>query len=160
MSAGEWDTTVGIEEGEVPHTTNKDVANTTSGLSLVDVAVSTLMVLTNRAKGEVVKFGVDFGVNFGVDTKPETIVLAAGVLIAAFVCCVCILCRCLAAKKKNKRRHENELAVNVANGAPEDDMDEHELDAAHSKIRAAAPGDSDLEEEALTTVQKTVATLD
>ena len=82
----------------------------------------------------------------GVELRPETaaIFAATGLFAAAFLLGVAF--RASQMLSVCKRKRNNEMAVRIALNAPEDDRDEHEYET-RSDVRAAAPGDSDAEDD-------------
>lgn len=85
-------------------------------------------------------------IHTGIELRPETVALfsAASLFIVAFLLGVAF--RATRLLSVRKRQRNNEIAVRIALNAPEDDRDEHEYET-RSDVRAAAPGDSDAEEE-------------
>ena len=82
----------------------------------------------------------------GIVADPETIIWYAATALAVFVCVVCMLVYMASARRVRERARANALMVEMAEHAPEDDHDEHECEQL-GDARAAAPGDSDFEED-------------
>ena len=84
----------------------------------------------------------------GVELRPETaaIFAATGLFAAAFLLGVAFRASRLLSQRR--RQLSNDIAVRIAQNAPEDDRDEHEYETRND-MRAAAPGDSDAEDDAV-----------
>lgn len=85
----------------------------------------------------------------GIETRPETaaVFTAGGVFVVAFI--LGLIVRAKRVVSQRRRRRHNALAVRLAQDAPEDDRDEHEYETRND-VRAAAPGDSDVEDDVVT----------
>ena len=79
---------------------------------------------------------------------PEGVLGGAVVAIASVLCFACMIVRGVSAVVARRRRRHNALIVEIADYAPEDDCEEHELEK-HTTARTAAPGDSDHEDDML-----------
>jgi len=82
----------------------------------------------------------------GVELQPETaaVFAATGLFAAAFLLGVAF--RATRLLSQRRRQRNNDMAMRIALNAPEDDRDEHEYET-RSDVRAAAPGDSDAEDD-------------
>lgn len=85
----------------------------------------------------------------GVVVPADVILEASGLLVSLAL--LLLWCGCCAARRAGARRRarEKRMVVEMAENAPEDDGDEHELEK-HSHARGPAPGDSDLDEDLYT----------
>ena len=90
----------------------------------------------------------NFTASAGIEASPETVVWGALISLAALLLLVAIVVRTIRAMKARERARHNALAVHMAECAPDDDCDEHEV-AVRESPRTAAPGDSDHEEDML-----------
>lgn len=88
----------------------------------------------------------DFSVHVGIDADADTVLVVAGASLALVAVLMSCLWRLLAHVRHRSRTRMNQIAVQKADSAPVDDGDEHELEQ-HGRLRAAAPGDSDMEED-------------
>ena len=84
--------------------------------------------------------------------SPEAVAGGVGIVLGVVVLGAVIGMRMTSACVASKRARSRALIVEIAGQAPEDDHDEHEMDQ-RSDTRAAAPGDSDMEDEALAVSQ-------
>lgn len=84
--------------------------------------------------------------------SPEAVAGGVGIVLGVVVLGGVIGMRMMSACLASKRARSRALIVEMAGQAPEDDHDEHEQDQ-RSDTRAAAPGDSDMEDEALAVSQ-------
>lgn len=89
---------------------------------------------------------VDFSVHVGIDADADTVLVIAGASLALVGFLLLCLCRLLSHARHFSRVRMNRIMVEMADSAPVDDGDEHELEQ-HGRLRAAAPGDSDMEED-------------
>jgi hypothetical protein len=82
----------------------------------------------------------------GIELRPETaaVFAAAALFIVAFSLGVAFRASRLLSMRR--RKWNNDMAVQIAQNAPEDDRDEHEYETRND-VRAAAPGDSDVEDD-------------
>jgi len=85
-------------------------------------------------------------IHTGIELRPETVALfsAASLFIVAFLLGVAF--RATRLLSQRRRQRNNDMAMRIALNAPEDDRDEHEYET-RSDVRAAAPGDSDAEDD-------------
>jgi len=81
----------------------------------------------------------------GLEASPEAVVWGSVVAICALLCFVCMIVRAVSVLRARERARKNHLAVRMAESAPEDDCDEHEV-AVRDDLRTAAQGDSDFED--------------
>lgn len=94
-------------------------------------------------------------VGVGVDTMhldlppldtPEAALGAAALSVLVLLVCAASVVRVVGMVVAGRRARSNALLVRIAEFAPEDDGDEHELEK-HNASRAPAPGDSDHEDD-------------
>lgn len=85
----------------------------------------------------------------GLEVSPEAVVYGAFFALCGLVILAVLLMRIVGAVRARERARHNTLAVQMAEDAPEDDCDEHEV-AVRDDSRTPAPGDSDFEEDVLT----------
>ena len=81
----------------------------------------------------------------GLEASPEAVVWGSAFALCALLCLVCMIIRIISVVRARERARKNSLAVRMAESAPEDDCDEHEV-AVMDDPRTAAPGDSDFED--------------
>ena len=82
----------------------------------------------------------------GVELRPETAAVFSAVALFVAACLLGLGLRATKLLTLRQRRRDNALAVRIAQDAPEDDRDEHEYET-RDDVRAAAPGDSDGEDD-------------
>ena len=82
----------------------------------------------------------------GIDAPPENALQMAALALCVVLGLLCALVRVVSVVRANERARSRRLAVQIADHAPVDDGDDHE-DEKHSDMRAAAPGDSDFEDD-------------
>lgn len=83
--------------------------------------------------------------DLGIDVSNQSVLWAAVSALFLTVYFLCFL-RCFAQILQNRKQARvRALIVNLAE-SPEDDHDDHELEQ-RGEVRAAAPGDSDMEDE-------------
>ena len=85
----------------------------------------------------------------GLEASPEAVVYGAFFALCGIVILAGLLVRIVGAVRTRERARHNSLVVQMAEEAPEDDCDEHEV-AVMDDSRTPAPGDSDYEEDVLT----------
>ena len=85
----------------------------------------------------------------GVVIPADAVLEAVGLLVSLVA--LLLWCGCCAARSARVRRRarEKRIVVEMAENAPEDDGDDHELEK-HSHARGPAPGDSDLDDDLCT----------
>lgn len=88
----------------------------------------------------------EFNVHVGIDADADTVLVVAGASLALVVVLGTCLWRAFLHAKRRSRDRTNRLVVEMADTAPVDDGEEHELEK-HGRPRSAAPGDSDMEED-------------
>ena len=82
----------------------------------------------------------------GIEASPEAVVLGALISLGVVFVLVLLVCKTRSALRARARARNNALAVRMAECAPDDDCDEHEVEIRECP-RTAAPGDSDHEED-------------
>ena len=88
-----------------------------------------------------------------VDVSPEVVAFGSLIVLVSVSAVAIAIARVMTMLVARRKFKHNRLIVQMADHAPEDDGDEHELEK-HSSSRAAAPGDSDYEDDALATPSK------
>lgn len=86
----------------------------------------------------------DFSVHVGINA--DTALVVAGGILALVVVLFSCTWRVLVHVRRRSRNRSNRLVVEMAADAPVDDGDEHDLEQ-RGRLRSAAPGDSDIEED-------------
>ena len=82
--------------------------------------------------------------------SPEAVVGATAIVLASGFVCTVVVVRITNLLVARRRAKKNARIVQMAEYAPEDDCEEHECET-HSTARTAAPGDSDYEDDSLST---------
>lgn len=117
-----------------------------AGLATVRNATAPIVEAVWEKQEEVKQRVVDFSVHVGIDADADTVLVIAGASLALVAVLLSCLWRLLAHARHRSRARMNRIVVEMADSAPVDDGDEHELEQ-HGRLRAAAPGDSDMEED-------------
>ena len=91
--------------------------------------------------------------NEAYGTSPKAVLSAMFFTVGTVVVTLAVLLRVGSAMIQRQRRRVNDMLVTIAEQAPVNDDDEHEF-AKHDDARAAAPGDSDFEDDALSPKKK------
>ena len=101
-------------------------------------------VLISSAEDGVYRLSVEMGLKADPDTRMWYAAAALGAV--GLLLCVCV--RLVVLLRWRQRARNNMLAVEMAETAPEDDHSDHEGEQRND-LRAAAPGDSDFEDESV-----------
>lgn len=117
-----------------------------AGLAIVRNFTTPLVEAVWETQEEVKQRVVDVSVHVGIDADADTVLVVAGGSLALVAVLLSCLWRLLANAQHHTRARANRVVVEMADSAPVDDGDEHELEQ-HGRLRTAAPGDSDIEED-------------
>ena len=85
----------------------------------------------------------------GIEASPDAIVWGALISMVGILLLMLAVARTVSVLKRREHLRQNALAVRMAETAPDDDCDEHEVEVREYP-RSAAPGDSDFEEDTVT----------
>ena len=88
-----------------------------------------------------------------LETSPEAVAVGAACVLVTVALVAISIARVMALVVARRKVRHNRLMVQIADHAPEDDGDEHELEK-HNTSRSAAPGDSDYEDDPLSSPRK------
>jgi len=80
------------------------------------------------------------------EVNPHAVLSGICFTIGTVLVALALLIRVVSLLVERRRRRQNDLLVSIAEHAPVNDDDEHEF-AKHDDTRAAAPGDSDFEDD-------------
>ena len=136
-------------DGLLNYTTTDDGVTIAQVPEVALISANTTVALTNliahthsSARDGVYRLSLQLG----IEVDPDTALWVAAGAVAVLAVLVCLLWRIVVEARRRARMRNNALVVRMADEAPEDDEEEHELEK-HSDARAAAPGDSDFEDD-------------
>ena len=85
--------------------------------------------------------------------SPEAVAGGTAIVLTSVLVCATLVVRITNLLVARRRAKKNARIVQMAEYAPEDDCEEHECET-HTTSRTAAPGDSDYEDDSLSTPRK------
>lgn len=127
--------------------------NIETTMDALEQFVESVDALTHSASEWITSKADQVNVTLPEVASPEAVVAGATGALLTLLLTVYMVVRCVSIIVWRRRVRNNALIVQMAECAPEDDCEEHELEK-HNAARAPAPGDSDHEDDLLASPRK------